>query len=84
MLSRYLVLLILIESMSKFTTTERLQIQSIVPTVSIRRIPDSEIVKEIYQQSHKTISRITVFNIRKRIKQDSYRWYQKLREGEYE
>jgi hypothetical protein len=70
--------------MSKFTTTERLQIQSIVPTVSIRRIPDSEIVKEIYQQSHKTISRITVFNIRKRIKQDSYRWYQKLREGEYE
>jgi hypothetical protein len=61
-----------------------LQIQSIVATVSIRRIPDPEIVKEIYQQSHETISRITVFNIRKRIKQDSYRWYQKLREGEYE
>jgi hypothetical protein len=82
MLSRYLVLLILIESMSKFTTTERLQIQSIVATVSIKRIPDPEIVKEIYRQSHKTISRITEFNIRKRIKQDSYRWYQKLREGE--
>jgi hypothetical protein len=68
----------------KFTTTKRLQIQSIVATISIKRIPDPEIVKEIYRQSHKTISRITVFNIRKRIKQDSYRWYQKLREGEYE
>jgi hypothetical protein len=47
-------------------------------------MPDPEIVKEIYRQSHKTISRITAFNIRKRIKQDSYRWYQKLREGECE
>jgi hypothetical protein len=55
-----------------------------VATLSIKRIPDPEIVKEIHRQSHKTISRITVFNIRKRIKQDSYRWYQKLREGEYE
>jgi delta-aminolevulinic acid dehydratase/porphobilinogen synthase len=68
----------------KFTTTERLQIQSIVAVVSIKRIPDPKIVKEIHRQSHKTINRITVFNIRKRIKQDSYRWYQKLREGEYE
>ena len=73
MLSRYLVLLILIDSRLNLPPGKIADSEHIVATVSIKRIPDPEIVKEIYRQSHKTISRITVFNIRKRIKQDSYR-----------
>jgi hypothetical protein len=68
----------------KFTTEERALVKSIVATLSIKRIPDPEIIKEVYEQTHKTVSRITLFNVRKAIKKESYHWYKTMREGQYE
>lgn len=70
--------------MPKFTASERMLIQNIVCNLSIKRIPDNEIIKEVYEQTKKTVSKVTLFNIRKRVKKESYDWYSKLREGEYE
>ena len=52
--------------------------------LTIKRIPNSEIIKEVYNQTKKTISDQTLCNIRDRIKRDSYQWYRTMREGEYE
>lgn len=70
--------------MGKFTNEERMLIKNIVATLTIKRIPDPEIMEEIYQQTHKTISRISLFNVRKAIKKESFKWYKTMREGEYE
>ena len=70
--------------MGKFTNEERALVKSIVATLSIKRIPDPEIIKEVYEQTHKTVSRITLFNVRKAIKKESYHWYKTMREGQYE
>lgn len=70
--------------MPKFTASERLLIQNIVCNLSIKRIPDNEIIKEVYEQTKKTISKVTLFNVRKRIKKESSKWYSQLRQGEYE
>jgi hypothetical protein len=68
----------------KFTNEERALVKSIVATLSIKRIPDPEIIKEVYEQTNKTVSRITLFNVRKAIKKESYHWYKTMREGQYE
>ena len=70
--------------MGKFTNEERSRVKSIVATLSIKRIPDPEIIKEVYQQTYKTMSRVTLFNVRKAIKKESYQWYKTMRECEYE
>jgi hypothetical protein len=69
---------------AKFTSGERTLIKSIVATLTIKRIPDSEIMNEIYAQIHKTITRTGLFYVRKAIKKESYHWYKTMREGEYE
>jgi len=68
----------------KFTSIERAQIQNIVANLSIKRIPESEIIKEIENQTHKTITKRAVYYIKLRIKKESKKWYETLREGEYE
>ena len=70
--------------MPKFTNIERGLIKSIVATLSIKRIPDTEIIKEIYSQTNKTLSRVGLHYVRKQIKKESYHWYKTMREGEYE
>ena len=70
--------------MPKFTASERMLMQNLVCNLSIKRIPDNEIVKGVYEQTKKTISKVTLFNIRKRIKKESAKWYSQLRQGEYE
>lgn len=73
-----------IRSVPRFTLAEGNLIESIVASLSIKRIPDNEIIKEVHKQTDKTISRRTLCNVRQRIKKDSYKWYKILREGEYE
>jgi hypothetical protein len=68
----------------KFTNEERTLIKSIVANLSIKRIPEPEIINEIFNQTKKTISRVALFNIKKRIKRESFKWYRTMREGEYE
>lgn len=70
--------------MPKFTSKERQSIDCIVANLSIKRISDAEIIVEIKKNIGKEITRQTVYNVRQRIKKDSYQWYQKLREGRYE
>jgi hypothetical protein len=68
----------------KFTSAERTLIKSIVASLSIKQIPEAEIINEIYHQTNKTISRVALFNNNKRNKRDSFNWYKTMREGEYE
>jgi hypothetical protein len=69
---------------AKFTGPERALAKSIVATLSIKRIPDTEIIKEIYDKTNKTITRMSLYNLRQSIKKESYHWYKTMREGEYE
>lgn len=70
--------------MPKFRNSERLEIQSVVADLTIKRIPDSLIIKQIESQIGKTITTRSLRNIRKRIKRDSFKWYKALRQGEDE
>jgi alpha-galactosidase/6-phospho-beta-glucosidase family protein len=69
---------------SKFTNAERQLVRSIVANLTIKRITDPEIIKEVFNQTNKTLSRTGLYYVRQSIKQESYKWYKTLREGEYE
>ena len=71
-------------SMSKFTNDERILIKSIVATLSIKKTSDTNIIKEIYEKTNKTITRKEIYNVRQRIKKESYQWFKTLREGQFE
>lgn len=70
--------------MAKFTSQERALAKSIIATLSIKKIEDKEIIKEIYGKTNKMISRMSLYNLRQQIKRDSFKWYKTMREGEYE
>ena len=70
--------------MSKYTAAERTLVKSIVASLSIKRVPDPEIIKEIYAQTNKTLSRSGLYRVRQSIKKESYHWYKTMREGQYE
>ena len=59
-------------------------IKGIVATLTLKRLPDDEIIKDIFDNTNKTISRKQIYNVRQQIKKDSYHWYKTLREGQYE
>jgi hypothetical protein len=67
----------------QFTASERMLIQNMVCYLSIKRIPDNVIIK-VYEQTSKTISKVALFNAKKRVKRDSYQGYKKLRKGQYD
>ena len=58
--------------------------KSIVAMLTIKRIPDSDIIKNIFDETNKTISKQALCDIRKRIKRESFKWYRTMREREYE
>jgi hypothetical protein len=70
--------------MPKFTEAERILVKSIIAALSIKRIPEQDIIDEIYRQTNKTITKSGMFYIRKDIKKESYQWYKTMREGQYE
>jgi hypothetical protein len=70
--------------MPKFSAAERTLVKSIVANLSIKRIPDTEIIKAISEQTNKTVSIRYLFDVKQQIKIDSYKWYKTMREGEYE
>lgn len=57
-------------------------IQNMVCNLSIKRIPDNVIIKEVYEQTSKTISKVALFYARKRVKRDFYQGYKKLLEAD--
>ena len=47
----------------QFTASERMLIQNMVCNLSIKRIPDNVIIKEVYEQTYMTISKVAVKNL---------------------
>lgn len=70
--------------MPKFTSGERRTIEGIVGSLSIKRIPDVEIIKEVFKQTNHSITRQTLYNVRQRIKKESFKWFKTLRESQFE
>ena len=58
-------------------------IQNMVCNLSIKRIPDNVIIKQVNEHASKTISKVALLNTRKRVKRDFYHGYKKLLEAEY-
>jgi hypothetical protein len=71
-------------SVSKFTNGERSLVKNIVANLTIKRIEEEDIIKVIFDQTGKSITRKEIWNIRERIKRESYHWYRTMREGEFE
>jgi hypothetical protein len=72
-----------VKSVAKFTSAERSLAKSILATLSIKKIPDLEIIKEIERQTNKSIGRRSLYDLRQSIKKESYEWYKNMREGQY-
>ena len=70
--------------MPKFTTAERILLKSIVATLSIKRVPELEIIKEIFHQTNKTITTRYLSYIKQEIKNDSFHWYKAMQQGQFE
>jgi hypothetical protein len=70
--------------MSKYTVAERQTVKSIITSLSIKRIPTEQILDEVFRQTGKRLSRSGLFRIKQSIKKDSYQWYEKLREGQFD
>jgi len=68
----------------KFNAQERSLLQTIVATLSLKRLSDAEIIQEIFAKTNKTVTKQSICNIRNRIKKESGSWYSRLREGQYE
>jgi hypothetical protein len=67
----------------KFTSAERILLKSIVSTLSIKRVPESEIIKEIFYQTNKTVTTRYLSYLKHQIKKDSFRWYRAMREEQF-
>ncbi len=52
--------------------------------LSIKRIPEQEIIKAVFDQTNETISERYLYAVKQQIKRESYQWYKTMREGEYE
>ena len=69
--------------MAKFTNGERHLVKSIIAPLSLKRITDKEIIKNIFEQTNKMISERTLYELRQSIKRESYQWYKTMREDRY-
>ena len=52
-------------SVPKFTNGERTLIKNIVANLSIKKIPEVEIMKAIFEQTKRTITRKEIYNVRR-------------------
>jgi hypothetical protein len=68
----------------KYIGAERTLVKSLDASFLIKRIPDPEIIKKVYEQTNKTLSRSGLYRVRQQIKKESFKWYSQLRESEYE
>ena len=70
--------------MGKFLNGERTLVKSIIATLSIKKVPDNDIIKAIYDQTNKTITTRDLYDLKQSIKKESYDWYKTMREGQFE
>ena len=70
--------------MSKFTCAEKETVKSVIARLSVKRIPEREILKEVFEVTGKTITRRTLYHIKNKIKKESFYWYQNLQQNRFE
>jgi hypothetical protein len=68
----------------KFTLAQREQIKNIVATLSLKRLPDKEIIKEVELLTGNQVSREYIYEVKQVIKKESFKWYTTLRNSHYE
>ena len=68
----------------KFTVAQREQIKNIVATLSLKRLSDKEIIKEIELLTGNQVSREYIYKVKQLIKKESFKWYTTLRNSHYE
>jgi hypothetical protein len=59
-------------------------IKSLVATLTLKRLSDTETIKEVERQTNNTMSRSGLYHIKQQIKKESYDWFKQIREGQYE
>lgn len=69
--------------MPKFSNVERILVKSIVAALSLKRIPEKEIMEEIYRQTNKTLTQSGLFYVKQAIKKESYHWLKSMRQDQY-
>jgi hypothetical protein len=69
---------------SKFTCAEKETVKSVIARLSVKRIPEREILKEVFEVTGKTITRRTLYHIKNKIRKESLYWYQNLQQNRYE
>jgi len=58
----------------KFTNAKKALVKSIMTNLTIKRIPESQIIKEVYKLTNKTITRRILYNLRQQIKFKPLGW----------
>jgi len=69
---------------SKYTAAERALIRSIIASLSIKRVPEPQIIEEVFRQTNKTLSHSGLYRIKQAIKRESYNWFKEMRSGQFE
>ena len=60
--------------MPKFNAEERRVIDIMVAALSIKRIPDPDIIDQVMKLTNKKITRQTLYNVRQRMKKESFHY----------
>jgi hypothetical protein len=72
-----------ITSVYKFTNGERASVKSLISSLTIKRIPEPDIIKAIFDQTGKTISDRYFYTLKEQIEKESYGWYKAMRQSRY-
>jgi len=68
----------------KFNKSEREYVKDIVNLYSLKRFSTEEIIQGIYEVTKRKVTPVYISQIRKRIKEEAAKWYQSIRDSEFE
>jgi hypothetical protein len=74
---------VILQALYKFTNGERKRVKLLIASLSIKRIPDLDIIKAIYEQTGENISTGYYYNLKSQIEKESYHWYKSMRQSQY-
>jgi len=63
---------------SKFSNGERNGVKSLIASLTIKRIPEPDIIKAIFDQTGKAISARYYYSLKAQIEKESYHWYKAM------
>jgi hypothetical protein len=68
----------------KFNKSQREYIKDIVNLYSLKRFSTEEIIQGIYEATKRKVTPVYISRIRKRIREEAAKWYQSIRDSEFE